>query len=80
VGVKKQDMWNGISGGKKEQREKSKEKCSLGKWLEKKWRNISWVGLKHSYFSSDLFRFWCLGYPRVRGLGWRCHARTKNLP
>jgi len=32
------------------------------------------------FFSRDLLRFWSLWYPRVQGLGWRCHTCVKNLP
>jgi len=35
---------------------------------------------KQSFFSSDLFRFWSLGYFIVRGLSWRGHTCVKNLP
>jgi len=34
---------------------------------------------KQSFFSSDLFRFWSLEYPRVRGPGWLGHTCVKNL-
>jgi len=33
-----------------------------------------------NFFSSDLFRFWSLGYPGVWGSGWWGHAYVKNLP
>jgi len=36
--------------------------------------------VKQSFFYSDLFRFWILGYPRVRGSVWRGHLYKKNLP
>jgi len=32
------------------------------------------------FFSRDLFMFWSLGYPRVRGSGWWSHSCVKNLP
>jgi len=35
---------------------------------------------KARFFSSDLFRFWSLGYPGVWGSGWRGHKCVKNLP
>jgi len=31
------------------------------------------------FFSSYLLRFWSLGYPGVRGLGWQGHTCIKNL-
>jgi len=30
--------------------------------------------VKQSFFSSDLFRFWSLGYPRVQGSAWQGHC------
>jgi len=33
-----------------------------------------------SFFTSDLFRFWSLGYPRVRGAGWWGQTCVKKLP
>jgi len=33
-----------------------------------------------SFFSRDLFRYWSLRYPGVRGLGWQGHTCVKNLP
>jgi len=36
--------------------------------------------VKQSFFFNDMFRFWSLGYPRYRGLGWQGHTCVKNLP
>jgi len=36
--------------------------------------------VRQSFFSSDLFWFWRLGYPGVRRLGWRGHTCVENLP
>jgi len=36
--------------------------------------------VKQSLFSSDLSRFWSLGYPGVCGLGWRGHSCAQNFP
>jgi len=35
--------------------------------------------VKQSFSSSDLFRFWRLGYPEVWGSGWQGHACVMNL-
>jgi len=43
-------------------------------------KNLMHFFVKQSFFPSDLFRFWSLGYPGVRGLGWRGHTCVKNLP
>jgi len=36
--------------------------------------------VKQTFFSSDLFKFWSLGYPGVRESGWQSHTCVKILP
>jgi len=35
--------------------------------------------VKQSFFSSDLFRFWSLGYLGIRGANWQGRTCIKNL-
>jgi len=36
--------------------------------------------INQSFSSCGLFRFWSLGYPRVRWLGWQAQTCVQNLP